>query len=492
MENTYSIKNILRLLINKLWLIIILIVIGGGAAFAFSEFLLPLQYSSHITMYVQSYTGISESSENQNNISNSKQLVNTYMEVLKDDAVMNAVGDMLVKQHKNGILKECFNVNEEGKIDPESIRNCLTISSVNDTSAVKIVATTKDAELSAMICNNLTQIAPEYVEKAVGVGSLNTIDKAKIYKTPVAPNVTKNAVIGALAGMMAAILIIFLIDFFDNTIKDSEVISKKHQLAVLGEIQERGTKKSRKKDREHYLITDKNVSFNITESYKVMRTNLMFSLSTSDKKIVAVSSALPGEGKSTIAANLAITFSQLNENKVLLIDADMRKPVQHKLFNVKNNAGIAEFLGKMKQRSECIQKSGVPNLDIITSGLLPPNPSELLASEQMEKLLTEMSAEYDYVMIDMPPVNIVSDPLTIGRSISGMIAVTHYGKTAYDDFADMMRKVQTSDTKILGFVLNEIKSRNSGKYGYSRKYKYYSYDDRSKKKDENKEDKHAD
>lgn len=488
MENTYSIKNILQLLRAKLWLIVILIVIGGGAAFTFSKFVLPLQYSSHITMYVQSYTGISENSDNQNNISNSKQLVNTYMEVLKDDAVMNAVGDMLVKQHENGGLKECFNINAEGKINPESIRNCLTISSVNDTSAVKVVATTKDAELSAMICNNLTQVAPKYVEEAVGVGSINTIDKAKVYKTPIAPNMTKNAVIGAVAGMLIAVLAIILIDFFDNTVKDSETISKKHQLALLGEIQERGTKKSRQKERDHYLITDKTVPFNITESYKAMRTNLIFSLSTSDKKTIAVSSALPGDGKSTIAANLAIAFSQLNENKVLLIDADMRKPVQHKLFNVKNNAGIAEYLGKMKQREECIQKSDVPNLDIIPSGSLPPNPSELLGSEQMEKLLTEVSAEYDYVLIDMPPVNIVSDPLTIGRSISGMVVVTHYGKTTYDDVDELMRKVQTSDTKLLGLVLNEIKSKNNGKYGYSKKYKYYSYDNKTEKK----EDKHAD
>lgn len=488
MENTYSIKNILRLLIGKLWLIIILIVIGGGAAFTFSKFVLPLQYSSHITMYVQSYTGISENSDNQNNISNSKQLVNTYMEVLKDDAVMNAVGDMLVKQHENGSLKECFNINAEGKINPESIRNCLTISSVNDTSAVKVVATTKDAELSAMICNNLTQVAPEYVEEAVGVGSINTIDKAKVYKTPVAPNMTKNAVIGAVAGMLIAALIIILTDFFDNTVKDSETISKKHQLALLGEIQEKGSKKSRQKERDYYLITDKTVPFNITESYKAMRTNLIFSLSTSDKKIVAVSSALPGEGKSTIAANLAIAFSQLNENKVLLIDADMRKPVQHRLFNVKNNAGIAEYLGKMKQREECVQKSDVPNLDIIPSGSLPPNPSELLGSEQMEKLLSGVSAEYDYILIDMPPVNIVSDPLTIGKSISGMVVVTHYGKTTYDDIDELMRKVQTSDTKLLGLVLNEIKSKHNGKYGYSKKYKYYSYGDKTEKKEEN----HAD
>ena len=99
--------------------------------------------------------------------------------------------------------------------------------------------------------------------------------------------------------------------------------------------------------------------------------------------------------------------------------------------------------------------------------------------------MTEVSTEYDYVIIDMPPVNIVSDPLTIGRSISGMITVMHYGKTTYDDVDELMRKVQASDTKLLGLVLNEIKSKNNGKYGYSKKYKYYSYGDQS-------EDKNAD
>ncbi len=486
MEDKYSIKNILRLMIGKLWLIIILTVIGGGAAFSYAKFVLPLQYQSYTTLYVRDNLNSSG-----NNLNTARSLVSTYIAVLKSDAMLEKTGEELLKKLGNDRVSQVFSVNDS-KVSPSSIRNCLTMTAVDGTEVMRITAVTKDAEISAVLCRTIADIAPEFLTRVVSSGTVETIDTAQINSSPVAPNVPKTTMIGAMAGMVLAVLIIFLIDFFDNTIKDSETISKKHQLAVLGEIQEKGTKKSRKKDREHYLITDKNVPFNITESYKVMRTNLMFSLSTTDKKIVAVSSALPGEGKSTIAANLAITFSQLNENKVLLIDADMRKPVQHKLFNVKNNAGIAEFLGKMKQRSECIQKSGVPNLDIITSGLLPPNPSELLASEQMEKLLTEMSAEYDYVMIDMPPVNIVSDPLTIGRSISGMIAVTHYGKTTHDDFADMMRKVQTSDTKILGFVLNEIKSRHSGKYGYSKKYKYYSYDDRSKKKDENKEDKHAD
>ena len=179
MNNSYSIKDVIRLLISHIWLIIIITIIGGGAAFGFSKLVLPLEYSSHITMYVQSYTGITENANNVNNISNSKQLVNTYMEVLKDDAVINAVGDKLFTQFDENTLKQNFSLTENGKITPSSIRSCMAISSVTDTSAVKVTATSTDAEVSAAICNDLTDVAPKYVEDAVGVGSINTIDTAK-------------------------------------------------------------------------------------------------------------------------------------------------------------------------------------------------------------------------------------------------------------------------------------------------------------------------
>ena len=164
-------------------------------------------------MYVQSYIGITENANNVNNISNSKQLVNTYMEVLKDDAVMNAVGEQLVKQFDNNTLNQNFKLTDTGKITPSSIRACLAISSVTDTSAVKVTATTKNAEVAAAICNDLTKVAPQYVEDAVGVGSINTIDTAKVYNTPVAPNTPKNTMIGGAAGFMLIVLIIFLIVF---------------------------------------------------------------------------------------------------------------------------------------------------------------------------------------------------------------------------------------------------------------------------------------
>ncbi|MBR3631394.1 MAG: lipopolysaccharide biosynthesis, partial [Oscillospiraceae bacterium] len=258
MNQSYSIKDIIRLLLSHIWLIVVITIIGAGVAFGISRFFLPLQYSSHITMYVQSYTGITENANNVNNISNSKQLVNTYMEVLKDDAVMNAVAEKLSKQFDENVLSENFTIIDNGKITPASIRSCLAISSVTDTSAVKVTATAENAEVAAAICNDLTHVAPQYVEEAVGVGSINTIDTAKVYNTPVAPNTLKNTAVGAAAGFMLIVLIIFLIDFFDNTIKDTDALGKKYNKAIIGEIQVFGdNKKKRETDDDHVKLTDK-------------------------------------------------------------------------------------------------------------------------------------------------------------------------------------------------------------------------------------------
>ena len=180
MNNTYTIKDIVKLLMSKIWLILLFMILGGIAAFGMSKFMLPLMYESHITMYVQSYQGVSETASNVNNISNSKQLVNTYMEVLKDDAVMTSVGEILSKNFSNSTLSECFSLSN-GKVSPASIRSTLNITSVVDTSAVKVSSVTRNPEVSAAVCNYLTLVAPKYVQQAVGVGSINTIDKAKVH-----------------------------------------------------------------------------------------------------------------------------------------------------------------------------------------------------------------------------------------------------------------------------------------------------------------------
>ena len=473
MNQSYSIKDIIRLLLSHIWLIIVITVLGAGAAFGISKFLLPLQYSSHITMYVQSYTGITENANNVNNISNSKQLVNTYMEVLKDDAVMNAVAEKLSMQFEENVLSQNFTIGGSGKITPASIRSCLAISSVTDTSAVKVTATAKNAEVAAAICNDLTQVAPQYVEEAVGVGSINTIDTAKVYNTPVAPNTMKNTMIGAVAGFMLIVLIIFLIDFFDNTIKDTDALGKKYNKAIIGDIQAfDDSKKKRDADDAHLKLTDKDAPFHIIESYKSIRTNLSFALSTVEKKTFAVSSANPCEGKSTTSANIAIAIAQSGSH-VLLIDADMRRSVQHKIFELVNKKGLSTAVSKMHTPDECIQKNVMENLDVMTAGPIPPNPSELLASEMMEQMLNELSEKYDAILIDTPPVNVVTDAMELAKYISGIVLVVRYGRTTDEDVDNVFDRVKLANMNLLGFILNGVRSKHAGYYSKYGKGKYY-------------------
>lgn len=478
MNNDYTIKNLLELFLSKIWIIIAAIFLGGITAFCISKFIMPLEYSSHISMYVQSYTEVQgNSDQNYNDISKSKQLINTYIEVLKDDAVMESVGNSLSKRFEDSVISESF-VLSEGSIKPSSLRSAISITTVTDTSALNIVATTKNAELSAAICNEIANQADQYIDKAIGVGSISTIDTAKVYNSPVSPNISKNTLIGAMIGLILIMFIIFIIDFFDNTVKDTGMISSIYNKAILGEIQQLGNEKnkSRKSNSEsHIKLTDENVPFYIIESYKSMRTNIAFALSTFDKKIIAVSSANPAEGKSTTSANIAIASAQ-SGNRVLLIDADMRKAVQHKFFGLKNKKGLSSAISKMSSIDECIQKNVMENLDVITSGPIPPNPSELLSSETSKKIFEELSKIYSLIIVDLPPVCVVSDTVTLSHEVAGLIMVVRYGKTTFDDLKEANKRIELADMNVLGYVLNDIKSKNYGKY-YS-KYKYksnYSY-----------------
>lgn len=484
MNNSYTIKDLIALFLSKLWLIVIVTILGGVVAYCYSRFMLPLEYSSHISMYVQSYT-VKEDSEQQqvNNISNSKQLINTYIQVLKDDAVMEAVSDRLENSYPREILAQNF-VMQGDNITPSSLRSCITISSVSDTSALNIYTTTRNPEVAAAVCNNLAAVANHYIQEAVAVGSISSIDTAKVYYSPVAPNTPKNTLMGLAAGFMLIILIILVIDFFDNTIKETDSLSTRYNKAIIGEIPRfghTGKKKKKHHDRAALKLTDKDIPFGIVESYKSIRTNITFSLSTSDKRIFAVSSPNPGEGKSTTATNIAIAIAQ-SGRKVLLIDADLRKSVIHRMFGAKNEFGLSTVTSKQAELEECIQHTDVENLDVITAGEVPPNPSELLGSKRMAKILDELSEQYSTIIIDTPPVNVVTDAMELAKYVSGIVMVMRYGKTTTEDLEAAMKKIDFSQMHVLGFVLNDVDTKHHGKY-YA-KYKggyYYSYYGKEKK-----------
>lgn len=484
-----SVKDLFQLYLSKLWLIGIAVVIGTGSAFGFTKLFVPLKYSSHISMYVQSYTGVSNGNENYNDISKSKQLINTYVQVLKDDAVMESIAESLLNEFDESIIYENFSM-KDGEITSTSLKSVISITTVEDTSAVNISATTQNAELSAAICNELCRQANNFTTKAIGVGEIKSIDTAKVYPDPVSPNILKNTVIGAVVAFFIAAVLIFLVYILDNTVKSAESLSREYEKAVVGEINEISEPNNKKNDsniNEYITLLNKDVPFQIVESYKSMRTNIMFTLSTMDKKIFTISSANPGEGKSTTAANIAITFSQ-NGQKVLLIDADMRKPIQHKIFSIKNHIGLSSVLSKMKKVQECIQKTEVKNLSILPSGPIPPNPSELLASDQAETILSELSYKYDLIIIDTPPINMVSDALNLSQSVAGILTVVRYGCTAADDLKNAVGRIELAKMELLGFILNYIKTKHDGTYySHYKKYGYgyeYGYGKSEKKNDD--------
>jgi capsular exopolysaccharide synthesis family protein len=209
------------------------------------------------------------------------------------------------------------------------------------------------------------------------------------------------------------------------------------------------------------------------EAYKMIRTNLLFSLATKESRAVVFSSAEPSAGKSTLSANLAIVMAQTGA-RVVLVDADMRKPTQHRNFQLSRTMGLSKILGGLATVEECIHKEVKPNVDVILSGPTPPNPSELLGSNRMDNVLKQLREFFDYIIIDLPPVNIVSDAVAISHLITGMIVVIREDYTEKKELERCMRQLKLSNVKVLGTVLNGSNT-GAGYYNKYRKYRYYKY-----------------
>lgn len=218
-------------------------------------------------------------------------------------------------------------------------------------------------------------------------------------------------------------------------------------------------------------ILNEKTPFPVKEAFNTLRTNLVFALAPTGGKTVIVASANASECKSTTAANLAIALAQ-NGSKVLLIDADLRKPTLHTFFRVNYTHGLSRFLVGFESFSEALCRDVIPNLDFMSSGVIPPNPSELLGSERMKIFLEKMNEYYDYIIIDTPPVNLVTDATVLSAYASGVLFVLRYGHTTYDDLRRAQASFASTGIHILGFTLAEVPN-GRGRY-YSKHYKKYS------------------
>lgn len=227
-------------------------------------------------------------------------------------------------------------------------------------------------------------------------------------------------------------------------------------------------------------IMDPGLKFRVEEAYKSIRTNIMLSVMKKGCKIIVVSSSMANEGKTTTTTNLAISISQADQ-RVLLIDGDLRKPKVHHYFSIPNAPGLTNYLGasvnsRVAQKVDLfsiIHPTEYKNLCVITSGSIPPNPGEMLGSEPMADFLKEVSEHFDYIIIDTPPINVVSDSLPVIRESDGVVMVVRANASTHPELQKALDALKFIDAKILGFVVN-YESEKRSKYGYY-KYGYSDY-----------------
>lgn len=232
--------------------------------------------------------------------------------------------------------------------------------------------------------------------------------------------------------------------------------------------------KSMKKTKKNPYVIDSSLKFKITESYKAIRTNLAYSLIKKGCRKIIISSSCPSEGKSTMAVNVAVSIAQ-TEAKVLLIDADLRRPKVHRFLALNNAPGVTNYLSDMNTLDEVIRQTQYPNLQVITAGSLVPNPSEMLSSELFKDLLKDMEKKYNYIIIDSTPLNVVADALPLIKISDGVVIVVREKVSTYTEVDAAIKQLKMIDAKILGFIYNGAANKGHHYYTTYKKNKYEKY-----------------
>ncbi len=327
------------------------------------------------------------------------------------------------------------------------------------------------------------QLEAARIKEAQKISEIAVIDMATPPLIPKGLPKIVYSLLGLIVGIMGGIGIAFFLEYIDDSVKTVETIEEELKLSVFGVIPEIKLQgKTRGKIRrstsglketsllEERLITHFEPKSPITEAYRSFRTNIQFAGINEKNKIFLITSSLKGEGKTTTIANLAITTAQLG-NKTILIDADMRNPMVYSIFGKGIEPGLSNYLGGSDNLNQIIIPSGIENLDIISSGPIPPNPAELLSSKRLDELIDNIKESYNFILIDSPPILAVTDSVVLSSKRIGVFLVIQGGITSKRICLRAKALLENVNANILGAVLNKVKVE--GRYGYEYYYQYY-------------------
>ena len=451
-------------------LIILALIFGLGSFYVF--FMQKPKYEATATVIVSS----DKSNANlPGEVATNKNLIDTYTQVVKSHRVLDKVKNDInnIEQPYDEMLK------------------MINVSAIKGTEIINITTTDRDAEFATKMTNKIADHFVKEIAKIYNDRNINVLDSAVTPTEPANIKIVRQEIMVFAAGLIVSVSILFLVFYFDRSVKTSEQVESQLHLPVIGKIHMIDAEKERLKRRQRALalkakkeakdgtdtdtdnepeveveneedlsselILKNNPKSIISEDFRTVRTSLDFSLVGKNNNSLVLTSTVPNEGKSFVSANLAIAFANTGK-KVLLVDADMRLGRQHEIFELSNQAGLSNLLVETAgdRLRKYIQKTDIENLSVVTRGVTPPNPAELIDSKQMEKFIATVKSKYDYVIIDSAPVYNLADSLIISKKADRTMIVCRVNKTNIDHVKDGLKSLKAIDANIAGVILNQI------------------------------------
>lgn len=399
----------------------------------------------------------------------------TDTDQVRAQAVANELANQIIKQSPTGngtdqqrqaFIEQQLNELEKGiddtkdQIDQkqEELASMFSARQIADTKAqihaLQDKLSTLQANYAALLANT----------ERGAVNTLTIIEPAIRPESPVGPNKPMTVLLASIIGFILAAMASYLLDYLDDTIKTPEEVKKLLNLTTLSAV-------PRIHDFGSELIVINQSQSPAVESYRILRTNLQFAAVNHPLDTLLITSPSPTEGKSITVANLAIAMAQAGK-KTIIVDGDLHRPRQHRLFSLPNTVGVTTALLSEHPRPDGLLKSTqIPNLQILTSGPLPPNPAELLGSERMKELLQYLTKEADTIILDSPPATILSDAMILSTQSDGVLLVLDVDRTRRDAARRVVEGLQQVNARVVGVLLNRVPTKGGGYYYYySRDY----------------------
>ena len=386
---------------------------------------------------------------NQNDITLNQKLVSTYRQIIKSRLALEQVIEKV-----------------ELSYTYEQLYNEVGVTAVEDTEIIRITVTDESATKASKIANEIASIFDKEVKQIYNISNVSVIDVALVPNEPSNDHVIRDGILGILIGFVICSGIIFVVFYFDDTLRDTETLENDLGMPIIAKVY--------KDNNGMDLLVDKKPNASASESIRTLRTNLQFASIDSELRTLLVTSSLPSEGKSFVSAILAIAFAQAGK-RTLLIDCDLRKGRQHKMFKVAGKKGLSNLLvDDISDYPKYIVQTKIDNLFLLPRGVYPPNPSELLNSKKNQHLLALLKQHFDIIILDGAPIVGLSDSLILSSMVDKVLLVASINHTPKTEINNTKKDLENVGANIAGIVANNV-SAKKGHYGSY--YYYYGYDD---------------